>query len=416
MVYRAFLFLLVTALFPVSAKAQILDPTDISDLVIWLDASDVNGTGVQPTDGASITTWSDKSGQLNDLTTSAGTVTFEETGFDGVNPGIRLASDALMVGPNVFAADYQNEMTVFFVKANVTLAKSAPFSLNGDNRAKKISDGRFSFHTPWVQDNDVYFDAGGCCDATRLRAEFPNAITETTLYTGLNNEPGNEQLLRVDAVELDSDATGHNANVSRGIRLGDNTSSGTYFDGRFAEVVVYERALTTSEIQDVECYLLNKWKQSASPAYCFPELTATKSAAVWPSGDPDIYSTPGTDVIYTINVSHDSGPALDDGSMFIVDEIPDELTFYNGDIDDPSGPLSDPVEFVDASSGLSWTYGTSVGFSSGAAKPADMDDCTYDPAAGYDPLVTFICINPSGRFGSVTAGSSFSVSFRMQIN
>ena len=105
---------------------------------------------------------------------------------------------------------------------------------------------------------------------------------------------------------------------------------------------------------------------------------------------------------------------MDEGSVFIVDEVPAELTFYNGDIDDTG--LTDPVEFEDNSSGLTWVYGSSVGFSSAAAKPADMSECNYNPAAGYDPLVTFICINPAGRFGSVTENSSFSISFRTQIN
>ena len=130
------------------AYSQISSPIDLSNLVFWVDAQDVNGTGIQPANGSSVTTWVDKSSGGNNLTTLSGTVTFQSTGFDGVNPGLRFPLVARMAAANPFAGNFQNEITVFFVNANDTRTNNFALTLNGTNTGSNIADGRFSFHTP----------------------------------------------------------------------------------------------------------------------------------------------------------------------------------------------------------------------------------------------------------------------------
>ena len=395
-----------------TATAQISTPTDVSNLVFWADGKDINGTGVQPADGSIITTWVDKSSSGNNFTTQAGTVTFEEFGFDGINPGLRFPITARMAAGNPFASNFQDQMTVFFVNANVTLTANFSLSLNGTNQNTNIADGRFSFHTPWV-DNRIYFDAGACCGTTRLRGSNPNALTETTLHTGLNDLPGNRQWLRIDGQAFRDDTTGHNANVSRGIHIGD-VPSGLTYDGRFAEVLVYDRALSLAEVQDVECFLLLKWKLGDAPTGCAVEISASKTVQTYVSTGANSYALPGTDVIYTLSVSHNSGPSLDTETVFLADPLPPEVIFYNGDIDD-GGPEVNPVTFSSIGSGLTFDYATDIAFSNLAATPSDMTDCNYTPTAGYDPNVRYVCIKPTGIFSSGSPDPSFEVSFRTQI-
>ena len=402
----------IMCLIPQVAYAQISTPQDVPDLIFWVDASDVNGTGVQPANGSVVTTWVDKSGGGNNLTTTAGTVTFEATGFDGINPGLRFPLTADMDSSNPFSGNFQNEITVFFVNANVTRTNNFSLSLNGHNTGTNIANGRFSFHTPWTN-SSVFFDAGACCGTTRLSGAFPNALTETTLFTGLNDEPGNSQLLRIDGQSFRSDLTGHNANVSGGVHLGD-LPGGHRYDGRFAEVLIYDRALTSSEVADVECFLLLKWKLSAAPSGCSVVVSANKTVEVWDPTSAGLYLLPGNDVVYTISATHESGPALSSESVFLTDAIPAEVTFYNGDIDD-AGPQINPVSFSDNSSGLTFDYATDIGFSNAATKPNNMTECTYTPTAGYDDAITHLCINPSGVFNSGSPNPSFSISFRAQI-
>lgn len=61
------------------AAAPSFSPTDISGLKLWLDGSNVNGDGTNPSDGASVSVWQDLSGNNYDFTTRSGTVTYDAT-------------------------------------------------------------------------------------------------------------------------------------------------------------------------------------------------------------------------------------------------------------------------------------------------------------------------------------------------
>lgn len=388
------------------ANAQITSPMAVPDLIFWSDANDVNGNGVQPANGSVITSWVDKTGNGNDFGTHTGNVTFESAGFDGINPAIRLAS-AGMRNTNPFPSNYSNQATVFFVSANVTLTNNFSVNLN----ASQMYSARYSFHTPWTS-NIIFFDGGSCCSTTRLQTPNPNTLTETTIYTGLNDLPGNRQLLRIDGQPRASDATGYNTQVQNGISIG--RWGGFNYNGRFGEFIVYDRALNPTEVLSVECYLLNKWKPSHEPAACEAQLSANKTMTMYDSVGVGSYAIPGNDVIYEISVEHVDGQNLDQDSVFLVDSLPPEISFYNGDIDD-AGPEVHPVTFTDNSSGLVFDYNSDVGFSNATAAPTNFAGCNYVPVNGYDPNVKYICFNPSGTFQAGTPNPSFSVSFRGQI-
>jgi len=144
-------------------------------------------------------------------------------------------------------------------------------------------------------------------------------------------------------------------------------------------------------------------------------LNGDKTLAVFDPGMGGGFATPGSDVTYTIDVSNTGPGYTDPDSIVIIDALPAEMDFFNGDMDGVSGPASDPVHFVDSGSGLSWDYGRDVGFSSAATPPASFAACTYSPLVGYDPNVTYICINPKGQLGTGSPAPSFSVSFRARI-
>jgi len=144
------------------------------------------------------------------------------------------------------------------------------------------------------------------------------------------------------------------------------------------------------------------------------KLDAAKSVVLF-SGNASNYSIPGSDVIYTIKADNLGSGPVDNNSVFLVDKIPDEVTFYNGDIDD-GGPLTGVVDFNAGASGLTFTEATDLGFSNAATKPANMAACSYTPAMGDDPNVTYICFAPQGAMSEGTITSSgFSVSFRAMI-
>lgn len=146
-----------------------------------------------------------------------------------------------------------------------------------------------------------------------------------------------------------------------------------------------------------------------------PDLSANKDVETF-SGNSTDYNLPGSDVIYNISVTNNGSGPIDVNSMLIIDALPEELTFYNGDIDD-AGPETDAVILTETGSGLTFNPTTDLGFSNATSQPSNFTACNYTPTAGYDPNVTFICLAPKGALseGTITP-STMTLSFRAQIN
>ncbi len=144
-------------------------------------------------------------------------------------------------------------------------------------------------------------------------------------------------------------------------------------------------------------------------------LTATKSSTVFDTGNGH-FSIPGNDMLYTITVTNTTGGTPDPNSVLIVDPLPADLTFFNGDADG-AGPGTTAVLFTDMSSGLTFDYATDVRYATGTTPPANFAACTYTPTAGYDPAVRYICINPSGTMAGTgtTPTPRFTLQFRARI-
>ena len=143
-------------------------------------------------------------------------------------------------------------------------------------------------------------------------------------------------------------------------------------------------------------------------------ITASKSVNVYNPDALDIYATPGNDVIYTITVANAGPGSASANSMFLVDNMPSEISFYNADQNGTNGPELDPVIFTENGSGLTFTYNSDVAFSNAVAPPANFSACNYTPvSSGYDDTVTHICFNPKGE---MLPNSNWSVSFRARIN
>ena len=144
-----------------------------------------------------------------------------------------------------------------------------------------------------------------------------------------------------------------------------------------------------------------------------PNITASKSVSVYNPDELPIYATPGNDVIYTIAVENTGLGSTGQDSLFLVDNLPSEIAFYNDDLNGTNGPEVDPVIFTDNGSGLTFNYSSDVAFSDNVAAPTNFSQCDYTPLpSGYDDNIAHICINPKGQ---MLANSNWSISFRAQI-
>jgi len=73
------------------------------------------------------------------------------------------------------------------------------------------------------------------------------------------------------------------------------------------------------------------------------------------------------------------------------------------------------VGFEETGTSLSFDPNTDALFSDGAAKPANLSECDYTPAAGYDPNVKYVCFNPKGQMLGGDPHPNFNIKFRARI-
>lgn len=147
---------------------------------------------------------------------------------------------------------------------------------------------------------------------------------------------------------------------------------------------------------------------------CTPPTGISVEKTSTPFDPANPFRIPGSDVIYSITIANTGEVPTDTGSLFVLDALPQELEFFNGDFDG-TGPGTNPVGFEQSAPGLTFDYNADVGFSNAATPPSSYAGCTYDPISGYDPAVTFICINPKGQLEADDPDPSFTVSFRARI-
>ena len=126
------------------------------------------------------------------------------------------------------------------------------------------------------------------------------------------------------------------------------------------------------------------------------------------------FAIPGNDVVYSITVTNTGAASSSADSTFVLDSLPPEVVFFNGDIDD-AGPATGAVYFTQNGTGLSFSNATDLKFSDSVSPPAAFSSCTYVPVAGYDPMVRHVCLNPKGEMASGSPAPSFNLQLRVRI-
>lgn len=147
-----------------------------------------------------------------------------------------------------------------------------------------------------------------------------------------------------------------------------------------------------------------------------PSLTINKSSTVYDNSQFSGFSVPLQDIAYTISVENNGGEGADKDVLFVVDELPGTLTFYNDDFDGVGAITDDPMVFTQSSTGLDFDYNRDVAFSDDISPPNSFSDCNYSPDVGYDPDIRYVCLNPKGVMAGGSSPSSFTVQFRARVN
>ena len=143
-------------------------------------------------------------------------------------------------------------------------------------------------------------------------------------------------------------------------------------------------------------------------------LNAQKSVTIYDPTNAGLFAVPGNEVIYAITATNTGNISVDASSIFLVDNLPPQIEFFNGDFND-GGPGTDSVEFTQSGAGLTFTPANDLRFSDAAAPPTSFAACMYNPAPGFDPRITYICLNPKGAMNAGSPDPTFTVRFRARI-
>lgn len=225
-------------------------------LKLWLDAG-VLATGA-------VALWPDLSGNGNHATQTTGAnqptcVANVVNGhavvrFNGTSNFLSIAN---ILGSRLFST---NTATLFIVGRSNSPANRGSFIQWNPG----VNTNWVNVHLPW-SDGVLYWDFGHISSGGRVTIAMPagwlDAFHATTLWR--NSTTGQ---IYADGSQLASsgmtDALDNT--ITANFVVGSNSNDSAFLNGDIAEIIIYNRALLTSERQSVERYLANKYNIALS--------------------------------------------------------------------------------------------------------------------------------------------------------
>lgn len=310
--------------------------------VLWLDAADA--TTIRDTDGDSaatgtgganngfsgnVATWVDKSGSGFNVTSA---VAAEQPLYGAVSQNgknlITLdgTNDRLF---NSSAAVAGDDFTAFVVFNRTTAAgRDAVFEIGSGASRNGLYVGNVVGKESYFLNSTFYDFSGGYTAGTFTITSLMQDITAITAY-----KDGVGQVSATGAVRAGT----------TGLYIGDDSTSGDQLQGNIAEMIVYNRDLTTEEIHDVENYLATKWGLSVANTAPYVDvnnpLTLPQGTGIVVSslylGATDTDNT-DTSLIFTITdlpdygslTNTNTGMTLGVGSTFTQSDISSNYIYY----------------------------------------------------------------------------------------
>ena len=238
-------------------------PTSIAGIQLWLDGNDPAGTGTQPANGATVSTWVDKSGNGYNATAApsrtAGTysTSFRAVYFPNSTTGYITN----------YSASPTNE-TMFVVFNNPSPSSANNIIIGGVSGARSLGAGYTNAGTGTVGNLNTQIvwlaSTGTYTSATTVltTSQFTSSTNTISLNGGTAASGG---------------APGFTA--GRVTYLGvDATNSFYHYLGYAMEIIFYNSVLSTNDRQKVEGYLAWKWGIQASLPSGHPYKSAAPTA------------------------------------------------------------------------------------------------------------------------------------------
>jgi len=225
----------------------------ISGLKLWLDAS----VGVTYDASSLVSQWNDQSGNALHVSQAvAASKPLYVNAAIGGKPAIRFdgGNDLLVrtavLGSNLVA---NNEGTIFLVvRQDASKVENTPFAW------AHASGIRLNAHFTWA--NVFYLDFGNFAAGGRISGAQPSTWDDQPHIVQVYRDTGNAGLVKVDSTTV---ASGVFTSTFDGTLTSDffiGGFGGSYgFKGDIAEMIIYNRGLTTTERSGIEAYLGSKY-------------------------------------------------------------------------------------------------------------------------------------------------------------
>ncbi len=310
--------------FTLAQTAAAVDIAGVSGgLTLWLDADDASTvfqnqacTGQSVAGESAATTgdvgcWLDKSGQNNHvsvLTDEAREPLYIDSALNGKNV-LDFQGDSLVTAKG-------NQIT-----SNTSYTKFAVFRYDTATPYNNIissasnAGGGHAFFGGVGRSNLALFHGG-----TFNEVVGQPGIGKYTVGTGRYGAPDSlTNVTNVNGVESAVSTNARNFNGTHRTEIGSVFGGGFGLDGHLAEAIVFDRALTDAEIDEVECYLATKWDipiSNDSPNCVVTLATVEFSAAAGVSTDEttndnfvELLVSGTTTAVATVDVSVIGGTA-----------------------------------------------------------------------------------------------------------
>lgn len=231
-------------------------PTDLTDLAAWYDASDVST--ITET-GGSVSQWDDKSGNDYHATQGVGAeqpVTGTRTlngkntiDFDGVD-------DGFLTGLPLSVTNNNNTVLIVYKTDAATTDQQLITSRSGASPRWAVRQ----FGSPILVTNNgnVTYSRVGNTDA-QIAGGMRDGSNHYAIYQGNINS--------------DTDASFPNITENATIGYSEEQGGKSYLNGTIAEIIVYSRELTVTELNQVGEYFASKWDVTWNTIYDFQLTT-----------------------------------------------------------------------------------------------------------------------------------------------
>lgn len=233
--------------------AQVFTPKSESGLVGWWDASKLTGL----TNAQTVTNWLDISGLTNNVTETTSPPTYVSNAVNG-KPSVRFLLSRLIAAQSA-SLDFDGDMTLFLVAYLEDSTSDGMGFIVNKQKYSPMTGWLVLQAGPWIENASAQVYGGG----SYYQADFIG-LTTNAWHVLTMHVSGTTLSSRIDGTNITTTTDVTMTHSSTPLTFGidsDQPTDWSYraLNGELAEVILYNKAVSSGGISAVENYLKNKY-------------------------------------------------------------------------------------------------------------------------------------------------------------